>query len=69
MKVLSYNLQKHRAAGELAALVSAHDPDILCLQECDVADLPEAIGDLTIADATQGNRLGLAMFYLSLIHI
>ena len=37
MKVLSYNLQKHRAAGELAALVSAHDPDILCLQECDVA--------------------------------
>ncbi|MEV7798793.1 endonuclease/exonuclease/phosphatase family protein [Microbacterium foliorum] len=63
MKVISYNLQKHRAAGELAALVSAHDPDILCLQECDVADLPETIGDLTLADATQGNRLGLAMFY------
>lgn len=63
MKVISYNLQKHRAASELVALVSEHDPDILCLQECDVADLPESIGDLTIADATQANRLGLAMFY------
>ncbi|WP_091230718.1 endonuclease/exonuclease/phosphatase family protein [Microbacterium sp. 3J1] len=63
MKVISYNLQKHRAAGELAELVGEHDPDILCLQECDVADLPEQIGDLTLADATQGNRLGLAMFY------
>ena len=63
MKVISYNLQKHRAASELVALVSEHDPDILCLQECDVADLPESIGDLILADATQANRLGLAMFY------
>jgi len=63
MKVISYNLQKHRAAGELATLASTHDPDILCLQECDVADLPESIGDLTLADGTQGNRLGLAMYY------
>lgn len=63
MKVISYNLQKHRAAGELAELVGAHDPDILCLQECDVQGLPEQIGDLVLADATQGNRLGLALFY------
>lgn len=63
MKVISYNLQKHKAAGELAALVSAHDPDILCLQECDVPALPAEIGGLALADATQSNRLGLALFY------
>ncbi len=65
MKVISYNLQKHKAAGELAAIAGAHDPDILCLQECDVAELPESIGDLMLADATQGNRLGLALYYRS----
>lgn len=63
MKVISYNLQKHRAAGELVELAAAHDPDILCVQECDVQDLPERIGDLALAEATQGNRLGLALFY------
>jgi exodeoxyribonuclease-3 len=63
MKVISYNLRKHRAAVELSDLVGQHDPDILCLQECDVAELPQRIGDLAMADATQSNRLGLAMFY------
>ena len=63
MKVISYNLRKHRAATELVALVSQHEPDILCLQECDVQGLPERIGDLVLADATQGNRLGLALYY------
>lgn len=63
MKVISYNLRKHRAASELAELVGEHDPDILCLQECDVQGLPEQIGDLVLADATQGNRLGLALYY------
>jgi endonuclease/exonuclease/phosphatase family metal-dependent hydrolase len=63
MKVISYNLQKHRAAGELIELVGAHDPDLLCLQECDVQSLPEQIGDLVLAEATQGNRLGLALYH------
>lgn len=63
MKVISYNLRKHRAATELVALVSQHEPDILCLQECDVQGLPERIGDLVLADATQGNRLGLALYF------
>ncbi len=52
MKVISYNLRKHRAAGELATLVAEHDPDILCLQECDVPALPDRIGGLVLADAT-----------------
>lgn len=63
MKVISYNLRKHRAASELVALVGEHDPDILCLQECDVQHLPESIGGLVLADATQANRLGLALYY------
>lgn len=63
MKVISYNLRKHRAAGELVQLVTAHDPDVLCLQECDVVELPDRIGDLVLADATQSNRLGLALYY------
>ncbi|WP_243230230.1 endonuclease/exonuclease/phosphatase family protein [Microbacterium sp. CIAB417] len=63
MKVISYNLRKHRAAGELDALVDEHGADILCLQECDVAALPDRVGDLVLAQATQGNRLGLAVFY------
>lgn len=63
MKVISYNLRKHRAATELEELVSGHEPDVLCLQECDVDALPDRIGGLSLADATQGNRLGLAVYY------
>lgn len=63
MKVISYNLRKHRAATELEALVEAHEPDILCLQECDVSALPDEISGLALADATHGNRLGLAVYY------
>ena len=63
MKVISYNLRKHRAAGELEDLVDAHDPDVLCVQEADTTDLPDAIRGLALADATKGNRLGLAVFY------
>lgn len=65
MKVISYNLRKHRAASELEELVIEHAPDVLCLQECDVVALPPQIGDLVLADATQGNRLGLAVYYRS----
>lgn len=65
MRLISYNLRKHRAAGELNALVATHDPDILCLQECDTTLLPDAIGGLGLVRATSGNRLGLAMYLRS----
>ncbi|MGB3731846.1 endonuclease/exonuclease/phosphatase family protein [Microbacterium sp.] len=65
MRLISYNLRKHRAAGELNALVTTHDPDILCLQECDTTLLPDAIGGLGLVRATTGNRLGLAMYLRS----
>ncbi|GAA2081392.1 endonuclease/exonuclease/phosphatase family protein [Microbacterium hatanonis] len=63
MKVISYNLRKHRAATELAELVEAHGADILCLQECDTTGLPAEIAGLRLAEATQRNRLGLAVYY------
>ena len=49
----------HRARG----LPERHATDILCLQDCDRNDLPDEIAGLRLADATQGNRLGLAMYY------
>src|SRR6478735_5564500 len=63
MRVISYNLRKHRAVGELAHLVERHAADVLCLQEADTSDLPESIEGLRLADATQRNRLGLAVYY------
>ncbi|MEU1971717.1 endonuclease/exonuclease/phosphatase family protein [Microbacterium sp. NPDC019599] len=63
MKLISYNLRKHRAARELAALVERHGVDVLCLQEADTTDIPESISGLRLADSTQRNRLGLAVYY------
>ncbi len=63
VKVISYNLRKHRAATELEQLVDQYGPDLLCLQECDVDALPDEISGLALADATHGNRLGLALYY------
>ncbi|WES62884.1 hypothetical protein P0L94_10475 [Microbacter sp. GSS18] len=63
MKVISYNLRKHRAATELDMLVERHNVDVLCLQECDSTDIPSNIHGLRLAEATQRNRLGLAVYY------
>ena len=63
MKVISYNLRKHRAAGELIHLVERHGADVLCLQEADTTDIPDVIAGLRLADSTQRNRLGLAVYY------
>lgn len=63
IRVISYNLRKHRAVGELAALAQTPGLDAICLQECIVSELPTEIGDLHLADATKRNRLGLAVYY------
>jgi len=63
MRLISYNLRKHRAAHELDDLVERHSADILCLQEADTAGMPSQIGGLRLADATRRNRLGLAVYY------
>lgn len=63
MKLISYNLRKHRAAAELASLVERHGADLLCLQEIDTADVPAQIAGLRLADVTHRNRLGLAVYF------
>jgi len=63
LKLISYNLQKHRAAGELTELVDRHGVDVLCLQEADTTNIPETISGLRLADSTHRNRLGLAVYY------
>lgn len=63
MKVISYNLNKHKAAGELDALVDSTHADILCLQEAVTDALPDEIAGLQLAEATARNRLGLAVYY------
>lgn len=63
MRTLSYNLEKHKASGELVALTEAHDLDVLCLQEASTPDLPAELGPLHLAAATSTNRLGLAIYH------
>ncbi|ARC57699.1 hypothetical protein AS850_11515 [Frondihabitans sp. 762G35] len=63
LRIVSYNLREHLAIGELTALVTAHEMDVLCLQECDSTDIPDSIEGLTLAASTKTNRLGLALYY------
>jgi hypothetical protein len=63
IRVISYNLRKHKASGELVDLARDFAIDVLCLQECDTSDLPETVGNLHLAHSTKGNRLGLAIYY------
>lgn len=63
IRIISYNLRKHNASGELVGLAQDFDIDILCLQECKADELPEMIGNLHLADSTKANRLGLAIYY------
>lgn len=63
MRIMSYNLRKHRAVSELGTLVRDHEVDVLCLQEANTSDMPEHVGGLHLAEATRRNRLGLAVYY------
>jgi endonuclease/exonuclease/phosphatase (EEP) superfamily protein YafD len=63
VKVISYNLRKNAAVGELIALAERYGPDVLCLQEADTVDLPAEIGQLHLVDSTKRNRLGLALYF------
>jgi endonuclease/exonuclease/phosphatase family metal-dependent hydrolase len=63
MRVISYNLRKHRASGELVGIAERYEPDVLCLQEAETRELPQHIHSLQLADSTMRNRLGLAVYY------
>lgn len=62
IRVISYNLLKNSARGELQSLVTDYDADALCLQEAFTAQLPQTLGHLSLAGSTHDNRLGLAVY-------
>lgn len=62
LTVLTYNLWHGRAHHELAPLVEAHDPDVLCVQEAQSHALPHQIGGLELAAITPRNRLAVALY-------
>jgi endonuclease/exonuclease/phosphatase family metal-dependent hydrolase len=62
MRVLSYNLRHHRAAGEIESLVAAHAVDVMCLQEAYVSELPRHAAGLERAATTSTGLLGLAVY-------
>jgi endonuclease/exonuclease/phosphatase (EEP) superfamily protein YafD len=62
LRIVSYNLRKHSAVGELSDVAQDNDVDVLCLQEADTEDLPEQIGHMALVGATENNRLGLAVY-------
>ncbi|THG33201.1 endonuclease/exonuclease/phosphatase family protein [Naasia lichenicola] len=62
-RVISYNLRKNAAVGELVGLADKFDPDFLCLQEADTEHLPVELSHLHLAESTKANRLGLAIYY------
>ena len=63
VRVISYNLRKHAARGELEQLVATHTPNLLCLQEVDTDDLPRELvnvpewgGDVFVRTMTGTDR-------------
>jgi exodeoxyribonuclease III len=62
VKILSYNLDFHKAYKEVASLIEEHHPDIVCLQECRVSDLHPTIGNLKLFTRTTVSQRGLAIY-------
>lgn len=62
MKLISYNIEKHRAAEELSALIRSTAVSSLCIQEARVTELPKSIEGLCLVASTPQNRLGLAIY-------
>ena len=62
MKLISYNLEKHRAVEELSGLIRKHHPSAVCVQEARVPELPSEIEGLSLVASTPRNRLGLAIY-------
>ena len=52
LRIVSYNLRKHAASGELNDIARDYDVDVLCLQECDSEALPQRLHHLALADTT-----------------
>lgn len=61
--VLSYNLHYHTAYREAFSIAEKHGADVLCFQECDSDKLQNEYGNFSLACRTEGEKLGLAIYY------
>lgn len=62
LSLLSYNLKFHTAYAEVAELVTKHNPDFVCLQECFADALHDSLDELRLAAKTSTGELGLALY-------
>lgn len=62
LNIISYNLKFNKATPELEELVTEHDSDILCVQECYPKQMPKRIAGLSLKDTTKSGHLGLAIY-------
>lgn len=60
--ILSYNLQRGRAADELEPLAEFEKVDLLFVQEARTEFLPDSLAQLSRLTATENGRLGLALY-------
>ena len=60
--IISYNLLMHKAADELEDVAINYNPDVLCVQEADVEQLPKVLGKLTLIACTTFGKEGLGMY-------
>lgn len=62
LKLISYNIEKHKAVKELSSLIKATRATSICIQEAKTESLPKNIEGLELVASTPQNRLGLAIY-------
>jgi exodeoxyribonuclease-3 len=62
LHLITYNLRRHTAYGDVAELIRDHSPDMICLQECHTSKLADTIGDMSIAAKSKIGKSGLAVY-------
>lgn len=61
-RLATYNIKFHRAYSDLPDLVEQNSVDILCLQECDIKQVTDDVGKLSLATTARVGTMGLAIY-------
>lgn len=62
IRLATYNIKFHRAYADLPKLVKQNNVDILCLQECDIKQVNNDVGKLSLATTARVGTMGLAIY-------
>lgn len=62
IRLATYNIKFHRAYADLPKLVKENNVDILCLQECDIKQVDDDVGKLSLATTARVGTMGLAIY-------